>query len=71
MAWLASMTSGVKQSTGSITAMTAGLQRVAQWKLTGVIPVKWSGPGMNLDSPKVAMETLEIAHHGFSAERVS
>jgi hypothetical protein len=36
-----------------------------------VIPVKWSGPGLNLDSPKVAMETLEIAHHGFTAERVA
>ena len=71
MAWLASMTSGVKPSTGSITAMTAALKPVAQWKLAGVIPVKWSGPGLILDSPKVAMETLEIAHHGFTAERVS
>jgi phage tail-like protein len=71
MAWLASMTSGVKPSTGSITAMTAALKPVAQWKLDGVIPVKWNGPGLNLDSPKVAMETLEIAHHGFKAERVA
>ena len=27
--------------------------------------VRWSGPSLNLDSPKVATETVEIAHHGF------
>jgi hypothetical protein len=30
-----------------------------------VIPVRWSGPQLSLDSPKVATETLELAHHGF------
>ena len=27
--------------------------------------VRWTGPSLNPDSPKVATETLEIAHHGF------
>jgi hypothetical protein len=27
--------------------------------------VRWTGPSLNLDSPKAAMETIEIAHHGF------
>lgn len=71
MAWLASMTTGVKPQTASITAMTAERKTVAQWGLLGVIPVKWSGPGLNLDSPKVALETLEIAHHGFTAKKVT
>jgi phage tail-like protein len=71
MAWLASMTTGVKPQTASITAMTAERKTVAQWGLLGVIPVKWSGPGLNLDSPKVALETLEIAHHGFTAKKVA
>ena len=26
---------------------------------------KWQGPSFSLDSPKVATETLELAHHGF------
>jgi hypothetical protein len=30
-----------------------------------VVPVRWTGPALNLDSPKVATETIEIAHHGF------
>jgi phage tail-like protein len=38
---------------------------VATWELDGVVPVRWSGPSLNLDSPKVATETVEIAHHGF------
>jgi hypothetical protein len=32
--------------------------------LHGVIPVRWTGPSLNLDTPKVATETLEVAHHG-------
>jgi phage tail-like protein len=66
ISWLASMTTGVKPQTASISAMTAERKVVAQWGLLGVIPVRWTGPGLNLDSPKVATETLEIAHHGFA-----
>jgi phage tail-like protein len=71
MTWLASMTTGVKPQTASIAAMTAERKIVAQWGLLGVIPVRWTGPSLNLDSPKVAMETLELAHHGFTAKKVS
>ena len=38
---------------------------VARWGLADVVPVRWTGPSLNLDSPKVAVETIEIAHHGF------
>jgi phage tail-like protein len=71
MKWLASMTTGVEPQTASIAAMTAERKIVAQWGLIGVIPVKWSGPSLNLDSPKVATETLEIAHHGFAPAKAS
>lgn len=66
MNWLTGMTIGVTPQTASIAAMTAERKIVAQWGLLGVIPVRWSGPSLNLDSPKVAIETLEIAHHGFA-----
>ena len=54
MSWLSSMTTGVTVRTASISAMAAEGQ-----------VVRWTGPSLNLDSPKVAVETLEIAHHGF------
>ena len=63
--WFSSMTGGVTRRTATIVAMTADDQVVARWGLADVVPVRWSGPSLNLDSPKVAVETIEIAHHGF------
>jgi phage tail-like protein len=62
--WFASMVNGVEPKTATICAMTADGTIVARWGLLGVVPVRWSGPTLNLDSPKVATETVEIAHHG-------
>ena len=64
-AWLASFATGVKRQTATISAMTNDGEVVASWSLDGAIPVRWSGPQLSLDSPKVATETLELAHHGF------
>ncbi|HEU5483625.1 MAG TPA: phage tail protein [Microlunatus sp.] len=64
-AWLCSFASGVQRQTATITAMTGDFDVVATWNLDGVIPVRWSGPTLNPDTPKVAMETVELAHHGF------
>lgn len=50
---------------GSIEARTLDGATVARWGLMDVVPVRWTGPSLNLDSPKVATETIEIAHHGF------
>jgi len=63
--WFASMTTGVKRSTATIVAMSAERKPVATWNLSGVVPVRWTGPTLNVDTPKVATETIEIAHHGF------
>ena len=63
--WFASMTAGVKRRTATIQVMSGDGKVVATWELDGVVPVRWSGPSLNLDSPKVATETVEIAHHGF------
>ena len=64
-AWLCSFATGVRRQTATIIAMTGDRQKVATWSLDGVIPVRWSGPSLNADSPKVATETVELAHHGF------
>jgi phage tail-like protein len=63
--WFTGMTSKVTRRTATIVAMTSDNSKVATWNLTDVVPVRWSGPSLNLDSPKIAIETIEIAHHGF------
>lgn len=63
--WFASMASGVKRKTATIEARTLYGDVVAKWSLIDVVPVRWTGPSLSPDSPKVATETLELAHHGF------
>ena len=63
--WFASMTTGVKRRTATIVARNAMNEEVASWNLSGVVPVRWTGPSLNVESPKIATETIEIAHHGF------
>ena len=63
--WLSTMTGTISRTTAHIKAMTPDGKTVAEWNLTGVIPVRWQGPSLSTDGPKVATETLELAHHGF------
>jgi phage tail-like protein len=63
--WFASIAGGVKRTTAHIAAMTVEGKEVWHWNLQGVVPVRWQGPSMSVDSAKVATETLELAHHGF------
>jgi phage tail-like protein len=63
--WIASMATGYKRKTGTIQAMRADGNVIAQWGLLDVVPVRWTGPALNADQPKVVTETIEIAHHGF------
>ena len=57
--------SGFTRGTGHIEAKTADGETVATYDLHDVIPVRWTGPALNPDQPKVLTETLEIAHNGF------
>ena len=67
-AWLTAALNGVKPTTAVIKALRSDGEQIATWSLDGVVPVRWTGPNFNLDSPKVFTETLEIAHHGFLPE---
>jgi phage tail-like protein len=69
-AWLASFATGVTRQTATISARGSDNEIVASWSLDGVIPVRWSGPQLSPDSPKVAIETVELAHHGFLPPKV-
>jgi phage tail-like protein len=64
--WMAQMAATrTKRHTASIQAMRADGSVVCTWNLRDVIPVKWTGPQFSVDSPKIATETVELAHHGF------
>lgn len=64
--WLSAMARRAQPETARIRALTAEKQPVAVWNLEGVIPVRWTGPSLTSESPKVATETIELAHHGFT-----
>lgn len=67
--WLSAMVHQAQPVTAQIRALTAERTPVAVWSLTGVLPVRWTGPSFSTDSAKVATETIELAHHGFTVGR--
>jgi phage tail-like protein len=67
-AWFTGIVTGYTRRTGTIEVKRPNGNTVATWSLDGVVPVRWSGPSLSPDSPKVVMETVEIAHHGFTVE---
>jgi phage tail-like protein len=54
-----------------ITVRGSDGQIVTTWSLDRVLPVRWTGPSLDPDSPKIATETVELAHHGFLPGRVA
>lgn len=64
-AWFAKMNASYQPTTAVIAALNLSFVQVAAWSLEGVVPVRWTGPSLSLESPKVATETLELAHNGF------
>ncbi len=64
-AWMASMVDNIQRRTATIDAMTPDGSVLCSWNLDRVIPVKWTGPSFGVDKASVAIETLELAHHGF------
>ena len=43
----------------------------ARWILHKAFPVKWTGPAFKSDEAAVAIETLELAHHGVLTDELS
>ena len=61
-AWLTSNIVKIVPQTMSITAMDSAGNEVTTWNLSGVVPVKWTGPTLDVNGNQVAMETLELAY---------
>lgn len=36
-----------------------------RWNIEDALPVKWTGPTLKADANETAVETIELAHHGF------
>ncbi len=69
MGWLASVQATMTPSSAQIAVHDTNGDTVAVWVLTGVFPVKWTGPTLDVGSATPANESLEIAHAGFLAPR--
>jgi phage tail-like protein len=66
--WFSGMKNTVTRSTAVIKVFDGNYGNnapIAEWKLNGVYPVRWTGPSLTADGNQVAKETLELAHHGF------
>ena len=51
---------------GSIIMLTHSGEKAMAWDFRGGIAVKWTGPELNAMQSEVAVESLEIAHHGIN-----
>ena len=60
--WLAANLIKIVPQTMSIIALNSEGEEVTQWNLSGVVPVKWTGPTLDSDGNQIAMETLELAY---------
>jgi phage tail-like protein len=63
--WVAGQRQKVDRSNAEISVLDAAGEVVAQWNLSDVCPVKWTGPSLDAGGNQIATEVLELAHHGF------
>ena len=52
----------------SVVLYNSEQEEVRRWNLREAFPSKWVGPGFNATTPAVAIESLELVHHGFEVE---
>lgn len=47
----------------------SGNDDVMEWRFVRAFPLKWTGPDLNATQNNVAVETLELCHHGLERRR--
>lgn len=52
----------------SVVLYNSEQEEVRRWNLRQAFPSKWVGPAFNATNAAVAIESLELAHHGFEVE---
>lgn len=50
----------------TITLYAAGHTAYSTWNLRNAYPTRWTGPTLKTDDNSIAIEEIEIAHHGFT-----
>ncbi len=58
------------RSTAAITLVGPSGTRIRSWEFVGAFPIRWKGPDFSVDATDMAVEELEITHHGFRAADV-
>jgi phage tail-like protein len=53
------------RSTLAVSLVSSGGTVLRSWNFEGAFPVKWTGPNFAVSEDELAIEELEIAHHGF------
>lgn len=71
-AWLAKSSGDgfegkLERTTGHIAVCDAAGEPVREWSFLDAFAVRWAGPTLAASSSDLAVEELEIAHHGFTA----
>ena len=67
--WFQDVSRGqIERKDVSIVLYNSELEEVRRWNLREAFPSKWVGPAFNATTPAVAIESLELAHHGFEVE---
>jgi len=55
-----------KRRKGSIIMMNLNMQEVRRYNFWGAWPVSYEAPSLNAQGAEIAVEVLELAHHGIS-----
>ncbi|MBD5799852.1 phage tail protein [Bacillus pseudomycoides] len=56
----------IERKNGSIILLDYAGNEKWRWNFSQAFPVKWVGPDLKADSSTIAVETLELVHHGFT-----
>lgn len=51
---------------GSVVLKNNAMEEVRRFEFVQAWPVSWEGPALSADSSEIAIETLELAHHGIT-----
>jgi len=60
----------LERKSAAITLLGPSGDRLRAWEIDGAFPVKWTGPSFAVTSTDMAVEELEITHHGFRVSEV-
>lgn len=65
--WITNALNGkLERKDGRIVLLNSVGEEARHWAFTGAYPVRWAGPDLQADQGAVAIETLELAHRGFT-----